>query len=906
MKRPQSKFRVLAEVEERVCNLPYRWSLPAQYALAIAIVTLALLFREGLEPHLEGRIPFSITLGALLVLVLLVRPGPFFSAAIIGWWASIYYFLPPQKSFFLLDEPGEIAAWFVGLTLILAAITAVFIRNAHNKREVALTESEKRYRTLFNSIDEGFCIIHLLYDNGKPQDFKFLECNPAFETHSGIKNAEGKTAYELVPELEESWLNVFSKVHLSGESVRFEEHTNKVGDKWFNVFAFRIGAPEDCRVAVLFSDITEERRGKESLRQSEERYRMVNLATNDAIYDWKVRTGELTWNQAIKDVFGYEPEDVEPTIQWWTEHLHPEDRDRVTGSLNISVESDHSLWRESYRFRRADGTYAIVSDRGYIGRDREGHTVRMIGSMRDETERLAAERALRKSEELFQEMVDHAPVIVWLTDAEGSTTFLSKSWYELTGQEHNRGLNFGWLKRVHPQDRERARQVLCSSVKLRKAYKSEYRTLNNRGSYSWVIDIGKPRFDQNGEYLGFIGSVTDISETKELEEVLREADKKKDQFLAILAHELRNPLAAIRMASTVLRKEKSQSARVNKMGEVIERQSGQLSQLIDDLLDVSRITRGKVSLHKEYLPIRSAVESSIDGVKEACRQKGLNLSLEIPDEPLFVHADSVRISQVISNLLTNSCKFTEEGEVSLQVEKKGGAVVMRVKDTGVGIAQEDLEHIFEMFTQVQRDRHAGGGLGIGLALSRSIIQLHGGTIEAISAGPGTGSEFIVKLPLAKTSEVMQKLEGEYDQEKLEKGVDSSTRRILIVDDNLDALEATGVVLRMSGHELKLAQDGPRALDIAERFLPEVVLLDIGMPGMDGYEVARKVREAPWGKDMLLIAMTGFGHEKDKEKARKAGFDAHLTKPVDPDELSRILRGSIPSFGGRNSHPARTN
>jgi len=890
MKMLKKKLGLQAEVGNRIFSLPLNWPLSAQYVLALSIIALALLLRGWLGVYLEDRVPFSLTLGVLLVLILLVQPGPFLSAAFVGWWGSVYFFLPPKGSFVFLDEPAEIVSWFIGLTLIIAAVVAVVIRHAHNRREAALAESEKRYRTLFESIDEGFCIIQILFDErGKPEDFKFIECNPAFEKHSGLSDVAGKTAFELVPDLERHWLNTFAMVHLTGESIRFEEHTNKVGDRWFNLFAFRMGPQKDCRVAVLFSDITEERRDKESLRQSRERSRMVSLATNDVIYDWNVNTGELHWNQAVKDIFGYHPEEVIPTIQWWTEHLHPEDRDRVTNSLYSSVESEKSLWRENYRFRRADGSYVMVADRGYVGFNIEGKAERMIGSMRDETERLAAERALQKSEELFQEMVDHAPVIVWLTDKQGETTYLSKSWYDFTGQVPNEGLGFGWLKMVHPDDRAGAEEIFLAAPDSRKFIRLNYRILNKEGGYSWVVDMGKPRFGHREEFLGYVGSVTDISDRKELEDVLREADQKKDQFLAVLAHELRNPLAAIRMATTVLRKAQSDRERIKKMGEVIERQSRQLSQLIDDLLDVSRITRGQVVLHRKHFDIASAVAESVEGVREACKQKDLKLSVESSDNLLVVNADPVRIAQVIGNLLTNSCKFTDKGKILVKIEKEAETAVVRVMDTGVGIASRDLENIFEMFTQVQRNGQTESGLGIGLALSKSIVALHGGKLKAFSEGPGKGSEFRVEIPLAEAPRAEPDIDEVEIQSGSEKRGFDEARRVLVVDDNIDALEATGLVLQMIGHHVKLAQDGLKALDLAEEFSPEVILLDIGLPGMDGYEVAKRIRKKPWGANLFLIAMTGWGQTRDKEESKKAGFDAHLTKPVDPEELEQILR-----------------
>jgi signal transduction histidine kinase len=369
---------------------------------------------------------------------------------------------------------------------------------------------------------------------------------------------------------------------------------------------------------------------------------------------------------------------------------------------------------------------------------------------------------------------------------------------------------------------------------------------------------------------------------------LKEADRRKDEFLATLAHELRNPLAPVRNAVQVLRLKGPDDPELRWGRDVIDRQVEHLTRLIDDLMDISRITRNKLELRKQRVELAEVITGAVESSRPAVEQCGHELTVTLPPQPIYLNGDLVRLAQVFQNLLTNAVKYTERGgQIWLTAERQGGDAVVRVKDTGVGIPGEKLPRLFEMFFQVDRTlERSQGGLGIGLSLVRRLVELHGGRVDARSEGVGKGSEFIVRLPV-----LVEKSIPPQSQEPGGNGRTKTTaRRILVVDDNRDSADSLAMLLRLTGHEVHAAYDGVEGVEAAERVRPEVVLLDIGMPGLNGYDACRRIRGQEWGKDVMLIATTGWGQDEDRRRTGEAGFDAHLVKPVDPQALMRLLAG----------------
>ena len=374
-----------------------------------------------------------------------------------------------------------------------------------------------------------------------------------------------------------------------------------------------------------------------------------------------------------------------------------------------------------------------------------------------------------------------------------------------------------------------------------------------------------------------------ITDRKAAEIALREADQRKDVFLATLAHELRNPLAPIRNAAQMLGSPKLGTEQLQWAQSVIQRQVKHMAWLLDDLLDVARITQGKLDLKRQRVTLNSAVDSAVEAARPLLDSKSHRFSVLLPSELVTLDADPLRLSQVLSNLLTNAAKYTDAGGlIALSGRVEGGILILSVKDNGIGIPEDSLNVIFSMFSQVQSAAtRSEGGLGIGLSLVRGLVELHGGTVEAKSEGLGRGSEFIVKLPIETSNSVATPAVDKTASARI-------GRRILVADDNQDAADSLAMILEMAGHDVRVVHDGPGALTIAQTFRPDTVLLDIGMPLVNGYQVARALRKEAWGTGITLIALTGWGQESDRQQAIEAGFDRHLTKPVDLEALEALL------------------
>jgi signal transduction histidine kinase len=419
-------------------------------------------------------------------------------------------------------------------------------------------------------------------------------------------------------------------------------------------------------------------------------------------------------------------------------------------------------------------------------------------------------------------------------------------------------------------------------------YEADYRILQPDGSVRWVTARGKAEHDSTGRAVRMPGVLVDITERKLLEEALRDADRRKDEFLATLAHELRNPLAPIRTSLELLKMPRIDATTLERTRAMMERQVHQLVRLVDDLLDVSRVMRGKIELRKEKVEVAAVIARAIETVQPLIEVQGHRLELSISSESLPVHADQVRLAQIVANLLTNAAKYTPaKGHIRISATRReNGYVELTVGDDGIGIEAQMLPHIFELFMQVDHtSTKAQGGLGIGLTLAKNLAEMHGGTLEARSAGLGKGSEFTLRLALMASDDDAV---GERGAEEPPRELTSAGHRLLVVDDNEDAAESLAELLRFRGHEVRVAHDGASALDVARNYLPRVVFLDIGMPTMDGFEVARRLRQLPGLEGTVLAAMTGWGQREDRRRTAEAGFDHHFVKPPEPATLDTLL------------------
>src|SRR5688572_29666158 len=534
----------------------------------------------------------------------------------------------------------------------------------------------------------------------------------------------------------------------------------------------------------------------------------------------------------------------------------------------------------------------IVEQRDYSFRatkttdDEIGFVIDAFNNMLDEVE--SRSRALETSEKLYRAIGESINYGVWVTDAEGRCIYASESFLKLLGMTMAQAADDGWGSVLHPDDIEDTMAAWKECARTGNNWYREHRMLGVDGRYHAILAQGVAIRDAEGRVQRWAGINLDISRLKNTERALLEADRRKDEFLATLAHELRNPLAPIRKAVRILDSDAADD-RQRKWGrEVISRQVQRMSLLLDDLLDVSRITRGQLELKKDYVDLKSVVNVAVETARPLLDAKRHQLIVNLPSDNVRLEADPLRLSQVIGNLLTNAAKYTDpEGRIELDARLENAELTIAIRDNGIGLTEEVMPGLFTMFSQVNSaiDR-AEGGLGIGLALVKGLVALHGGRVEVRSEGLGRGSEFIVHLPhrvLAPASALAREENtGAANASAVRRG------RILVADDNRDAAESLALVLRFSGYEVSIAFGGAEALEIGERDRPRAAIIDIGMPGMSGHEVARRMRLEAWGRNAVLIALTGWGQEQDKQAAKAAGFDEHLTKPVDPDDVDRVL------------------
>lgn len=505
-----------------------------------------------------------------------------------------------------------------------------------------------------------------------------------------------------------------------------------------------------------------------------------------------------------------------------------------------------------------------------------------------ERQRHQQEAEIRES--YFRSLIDLAPVMLWTTDASGHCTYLSQRWYDYTGRTPAQDLGYGWMENIHPDDLARTRDTFEAASRDAKPFVLDYRARRHDGAYRWMIDTGTPRVDQDGRPNGFVGTVIDVHDRTLLQQALTEKNRMQSEFLFTLAHELRNPLAPIRTGLELMRVRPT-AENADKVQGMMQRQVDHMVHLVDDLLDMARLSEGKVELKRSTVPLAGVVHDAIEMSMPLVRSGEHRLEVHMPETEVAMCIDRHRIAQVLSNLLNNAAKYTPRGgRIEVEVRLEPHDAVITVSDNGIGIEPRKLSTIFDMYTQVHEGQGMGqGGLGVGLNLVRRLVELHGGAVAAESGGPGQGSRFIVRLP-------RRQAQAAADPETVPDDVPDSAAppasdglRVLVVDDNVDAAETLGALLGMCGHAVAVAHDGAGALAQAGVFLPHVVFLDIGLPDLSGFEVALAMRGIPGLADAMLVALTGWGAEQDRQRSNEAGFDAHLTKPADFDSVDRLLR-----------------
>jgi PAS domain S-box-containing protein len=528
-----------------------------------------------------------------------------------------------------------------------------------------------------------------------------------------------------------------------------------------------------------------------------------------------------------------------------------------------------------------------------------------VTSLKEVTERKQAEEALRQSEERFRQLAENINEVFWMTDPQTTQLLYISPAYERVWGRSRQSLYENprsFMDAIHSEDRECVRIAVLENRSRGEQTDKEYRVVRPDGSIRWVRDRAFPVKNAAGQFYRLVGIIDDFTARKNAEEALKETDRRKDEFLAMLAHELRNPLAPIRTGLDRMRLKAPPGSDLHPILDVVERQLGQMTRLVDDLLDVSRITRGQITLHKERVDLHAVFTQAVETARPLIDARQHDLTYTPAPEPLLLDADPTRLAQALSNVLGNAAKYTEKGGlIWLAAERDNGEAVVRVQDNGIGIDPAMLLSVFDLFTQAHPAQgRSQGGLGIGLAVAKRLVEMHGGSVTAHSAGAGQGSEFVFRLPLL----------SEHDGDQT-KGVragagtpsgQAASRRILVVDDLVVVAESMAALVREAfGHEVRTAHDGPSALRVADDFRPELVLLDIGMPGMDGYEVARRLRQQSGMGHAVLVALTGWGQEEDRRKSKEAGFDHHVVKPMGLKQLQSLLAGLKQAEGGDEGH-----
>lgn len=637
-------------------------------------------------------------------------------------------------------------------------------------------------------------------------------------------------------------------------------------------------------LAHQMGDYLERHAIQQAVAQSEERFRSFLGATSDVVFrmdpDWS-EMRHLKGQAFVADTH-------EPTARWLDFYIPLEEQPAVAQAIRHAVQHK-SVFELDHRVIRVDGSLGWAHSRAVPVLDDNGEVIEWFGAASDITSRKCAEQALRVSQQryhtLFDSMDEGYCVIRMQFDAGGHCedyTFLevNQAFERHTGIRDAVGRS---MRSIAPEHEDWWFEVYGHIAKTGESRRFELPAHALQRHYDvYAFRIGAPEDCQVAVLFN------DVSQRKRQEAQLREVDRRKDEFLAILAHELRNPLAPVRSGLQVLQLSQGDPQTAAHLVPLLQRQVDHMVRLVDDLLEVSRIAGGKVELRPEVVNVTDALRSALETSRPQLDAGQHHLSLDLPDEILTVHADPVRLSQIIANLLNNAAKYTDQGgRIVLRAQRDGGDALIVVEDNGRGIAQDMLPRIFDLFAQSpQTSNLAQGGIGVGLTLVRSLVEMQGGQVDARSGGPGLGSVFTVRLPLHGTPAVAAAPDPAPDASDATDGMER--KRVLVVDDNVDAADGLRMLLELMGMEARAAYDGAAGLAATAEFAPHLVFLDIGMPGMDGFEFARRVR-AENTPCPTLVAVSGWGQQDDRRRSREAGIDAHLVKPVDLEELEQVLR-----------------
>ena len=872
-----------------------------RYGCAILLVALAVVARLVLYPILGNRYPFVLFFIAVVVAASYGGYGPSLLALGLSWLSVDYLFLSSGANLSPFESKSQIA---FGFFLVGLAVTVLggFWRSARQRARSSSLELQQAFEAHKAERDWHQISLASIADaviTTDPEGFViFLNPVACRLTGWSLDEAVGRPLKQVFRTVEGTTQRTndlpIAKVVGSGEVILSDDEVVLVAKNGraksieHNAAPIRDSNGTIKGVVIVFRDITERQIVERAKKESDDRFHQLADHISDVFWIYELKGSRIGYiSPAYESLWGRSCQSLYNRPLSYLEAVHADDRQRVS-QAHQRLEMGEAT-AEEYRIVRPDGTIRWVWDRGFPIEDERGRVIRIAGIAEDITERKRVEQALRESEERFRTLADATPVLIWGSATDKGCNYFNKQWLDFTGRTIEQEMGDGWSEGVHPDDSERCLATYVTAFNARTPFTMEYRLKRHDGDYRWVMDTGVPRFTPDGTFSGYIGSCIDITDRKRTEEELRESDRRKEEFLAVLSHELRNPLAPIQTALDLLEQRGLKEPGAEREMATIKRQVQNLKRLVDDLLDVSRISRGRIELHKRVVELAPVVSQAAEALQPLFDEHRQELHVSIPEESIYLNVDPTRLEQVLFNLLLNAEKFTPEGgQVWLEVEPVQSHVVIRVRDTGIGIEADLLPKVFDLFLQGERRiglSHEGGG--IGLSLARNLVELHGGTIKAHSPGPNMGSEFVVSLPVISPVRSESPPPPQVVQPDVSEPL--PRRRILIVDDNVQAADSLGRLMSdVFGQEARVVYDGIKALETAESFLPHLILLDLQMVGMDGYQVAKRLRDHPQCSKALIVAVTGWGHEEDRRRSREMGFDLHLVKPVTASDLRAVL------------------
>lgn len=869
---------------------------PAAYGWAAIAVIVAAVSRWLLNPLLGENVPYITFFLAVVVAAWFGGAKSAFLATIASALLAWFLFVPRYFSFDIADSSdllGVILFVLMGLaiTALGGALHNTVRRSTRAEREVR--EYAERLRTTLASIGDAVITTDVAA--------RITNLNPVAESLTGWTNAQANgepldVVFRIVNESSrEPVASPAERVLREGVVVGLANHTILVArdktERPIDDSAAPIRGADGQIVGcvLVFRDVSERRRLEQEREERLLDARMLAAiveSSDDAIVSKSLDGIIRSWNAGAERLFGFRAEQAvgrHISLVIPPERAHEEDH--IIAELRAGRRVDHF---DTVR-RRSDGRPVYVSLTISPIKDDAGRVIGASKIARD----ITARRSDEEERQRFVKVIENSTDFIGICDLQGVPLFVNSAGLKMVGLRDLEDARSQVVEDFFfPEDRTLIQEKFFPSVLKEGHGEVEIRFRHfQTGEPLWFVYKVLVLTDSDGKVIGYATVSQNVTQRRELEDHLRklaadlsEASRRKDEFLATLAHELRNPLAPIRNGVQVLRLA-ADSATAEDARVMIERQVDQMVRLIDDLLDVSRITLGKFDLRRERANLSDVIESAVESSRPLIEHMGHTLTVSLPDTPVCVYADPTRLAQICSNLLNNSAKYTERGgQIWLTAEAAGSDVTVSVKDTGIGIAPDHLPHIFEMFSQVEGSlERSQGGLGIGLTLVKRLVEMHQGSVEARSQGPGTGAEFVVQMPIVVAEQGTDSTarNGQTDAFK-------SALRILIVDDNQDAANSLALLLRLMGNDTRTAYEGEEGVRLAKEIRPEIVLLDIGLPKLNGYEVCQRIREAPWGKDVVLIAVTGWGQEQDRRRSESVGFDGHLTKPIVPEQLMDLL------------------